>query len=257
MERTSLSVSLGHPIRVVFLNVTIVKGNQVSDPVINEPIMADQEGLRYVKCLGACRHPGGQARGCHVECAKQMTPWPIPPTIQKLAYSYEPTLLEYDDRTKRLYKACLDFLSNILSRLPPELLSNITKMCLRSFAVENARSLHGVPSGTTKIRLSSEIWAHFTTFEGVSYLSSLSNDIDDYHDRRIFVPNPTSTITAVYLGEDYLGVREMLFRSSCSTGGEYVGLEHKGLWWRVVNLDSPTLVIETDVGSPTRLSYHS
>ncbi|KAJ0163094.1 hypothetical protein CTA2_3530 [Colletotrichum tanaceti] len=239
-----------------------VRGDVVSKQMIYQGFMVDRSiNSMYMECSGACEHMGGQGKGCHVACAQQMAPWPLQKALPMLAYQYEPTPSELDDRSKRLHEIAFGFLSATLSRasrLPPELISSIASLCLQDFAVESARNLRDVmmPRGKEKatIRLSSAIWAHVTKFEGIEYLSSLSNQVDDYHCRRIFVPDPLFPVTALCLGEDYLGVREMVFRRSSTTQGELNGLEHKGLWWRLVNLESPTLLVETDVGVPRSLS---
>lgn len=223
----------------------IAREDFVSNQMIHRGMMVDHKGSRYLSCLGDCRHPGGQARGCHVGCIEQLGHWPLQEAIQKLAYQYEPTSLEVDERINRLHDSSFLFLLQALPQLPSEIISDITMMCLRTFAVDYAKAIRPLRSGKTIISVSSEVWAHGIMFEGRQYLTSLSNKADGCHNLRLFVPNPASTVTAINLREDYLGVREIVFRHDCSENSD---LGRQDIWWRVLNLNTSTVVVEHDVG---------
>ncbi|KAH9232171.1 hypothetical protein K456DRAFT_1914806 [Colletotrichum gloeosporioides 23] len=61
-------------------------------------------------------------------------------------------------------------------------------------------------NGSSCIRLSAEIWAHFIDFEGVRYISSLSNSPDDDHAECVFTPDPGQPVDYVLTAENYLSV---------------------------------------------------
>ncbi|KAK1462381.1 hypothetical protein CTAM01_17107 [Colletotrichum tamarilloi] len=222
-------------------DLTIVKAGQSSEEMVYERIMVDLQKSRYITCVGDCSHLDGKTTGCHVECANQITPWPVTEAIEVLAFEYEPTAHEKDDRRSWLHHKLSVLLDKVLVRLPRELCSLIAGLCLRSYAVECARALRAVPSGESSIQLSSKIWGHFTDFEGSSYLSSLSNNNDDCHTQLMYVPKSMSTVTTIYLAEDYFGVRLISF-----CGGSTPTVENcRDLWWRAMDLESsPTLVAQ-------------
>ncbi|KAH9235745.1 hypothetical protein K456DRAFT_34415 [Colletotrichum gloeosporioides 23] len=85
-------------------------------------------------------------------------------------------------------------------------------------------------------------------FEGVQYISSLSNTRDDYLAEFVFKPIATQAVDSVYVAQNYLGVMKVLF---CSSGQALSVEQRRGLWWRIIPLHrcEPVLVTETDVSS--------
>ncbi|KAF6787611.1 hypothetical protein CSOJ01_15191 [Colletotrichum sojae] len=106
-------------------------------------------------------------------------------------------------------------------------------MCLPTIAAECTEDVRTLRGGKTTISVSSEVWAHSVIFEGRQYLSSLSNAPDDYHDARVFAPNPESRVMALHLREDYLGVREVVFRYQCPENGDSSVAACQDSWWRI------------------------
>ncbi|EFQ36785.1 uncharacterized protein GLRG_11932, partial [Colletotrichum graminicola M1.001] len=229
-----------HPLVIAPLIPTKVEdAGQISDDMVYEDNAVDQRGSSYMKCLGDCSHWEGRTTGCHVECANQVSPWPVSEAVKVLAFNYTPTPSECDIREAWLRQTFVAFLNGTFRRLPPELCSKIAaNLCIRTYAVACAKALRAVRGGEFSLCLSSKIWGRFTEFEGSSYLSSLSNNGDDYHNHLIFEPDPTSALGRfVYLAEDYFGVRKMFFSYPTPDVEEL-----RGLWWRVVDLErSPTL----------------
>ncbi|CAI0652177.1 unnamed protein product [Colletotrichum noveboracense] len=82
-------------------------------------------------------------------------------------------------------------------------------------------------------------------FEGVQYISSLSNTRDDYLAEFVFKPIATQAVDSVYVAQNYLGVMKVLF---CSSGQALSVEQRRGLWWRIIPLHrcEPVLVTETD-----------
>ncbi|OHE90313.1 hypothetical protein CORC01_14386 [Colletotrichum orchidophilum] len=102
-----------------------------------------------------------------------------------------------------------------------------------------------VESSSSRICVSAEIWARFIDFEGIQYISSLSNSCDKHHMVSVFKPEPLLPIDSVYIGENYLGVMQVLFCSSTQTPA---AKRRRDLWWRIIRLGErdPSLIIQTD-----------
>lgn len=231
---------------VASLTAFKVRGELISNEMTGLKPMIDQTGTEYIVCLGDCRHRS-RATACHVDCAKQVAPWPLPEATRMLAYQYEPTPLEVEDRKRRLHDISFRFLSQILRQLPPEITSDIAMMCLRTIAVECSKGVRTLRGGKTTISVSCEIWAHGVTFEGRRYITSLSNGPDNYHDVPVFAPNPASHVRAVHLREDYVGVREVVFRHQCLEKSDSSVAPRQDSWWRIADLKSSSLAVESHV----------
>ncbi|CCF45965.1 hypothetical protein CH063_03745, partial [Colletotrichum higginsianum] len=92
--------------------------------------------------------------------------------------------------------------------------------------------------------MSQRIWAHFTTFEGVDYIAPLNNAADHLHAELIFEPDPARSVKTVYIAENHLGARQIIFHHSETP----LALEPcEELWWRNLHLKGPTkLVLQSD-----------
>ncbi|TQN63892.1 hypothetical protein CSHISOI_11532, partial [Colletotrichum shisoi] len=93
--------------------------------------------------------------------------------------------------------------------------------------------------------MSQRIWAHFTTFEGVDYIASLSNAADDLHTKLIFEPDAFRSSRSVHTAENHLGVRKIIFHYSKTSPEVEQGEE---LWWRSIHLlkGQTGLVVQSD-----------
>ncbi|KAK2036466.1 hypothetical protein LZ31DRAFT_561119 [Colletotrichum somersetense] len=218
---------------------------QLSEQLPNDPAMM----AKHIPCVGACSHSGGQATGCHVECVNQVPIERLPALLKLTTPNYEPTPSECARRAAWLHRKSASVLSRTLGILSPELHYQITGYCLRSFAVEYAKAiltLHDTPTNPTTLCLSvtDEIWAHRANFEGINYLSSLSNSADKYHAELIFKPDPKRSVEIIYVAENHLGVEQMIF-CTCSDRPEIN--KSQDLWWRMVHVETSTrLVVQRD-----------
>ncbi|TQN70739.1 hypothetical protein CSHISOI_04722 [Colletotrichum shisoi] len=100
---------------------------------------------------------------------------------------------------------------------------------------------------SSRICISAEIWARFIDFEGVRYISSLSNSPDDGHTESIFAPSTDTAqaVDSIYVAENYLGAMQVLF---CNSSTVPVVERRQRLWWRIIQLQGrcPVLVVQTD-----------
>ncbi|KAK1597709.1 uncharacterized protein LY79DRAFT_354133 [Colletotrichum navitas] len=56
----------------------------------------------------------------------------------------------------------------------------------------------------------SKIYGYKRNFEGINYLSSLSNSANKYHAKLVFKPNPKQPVKIIYISENHLSVK-MIF----------------------------------------------
>ncbi|KZL64983.1 hypothetical protein CT0861_12835, partial [Colletotrichum tofieldiae] len=216
--------------------------------------MTDQYGASFEECLGACPHRGGREVGCHAMCASLVPLASRASLLKVLTYQYEPSPFEV---TRRMNWFHIQFAStspiwrHAKPHLPQELRYQIAThllqgTALRRYTVACTRILpKDMESGSSRIRVSAEIWARFIDFEGVRYISSLSNSPDDDHAESIFAPNTAQAVDSIYVAENHLGAMQVLF---CSSVKAPVVERRQGLWWRIIQLRGrcPVLVIQTD-----------
>ncbi|KAF6840317.1 hypothetical protein CPLU01_01341 [Colletotrichum plurivorum] len=98
---------------------------------------------------------------------------------------------------------------------------------------------------SSQVSTSAEIWTRFVSFEGVRYISSLSNSRDEYHSQSIYAPDTSHDLDVLYIAQTPLGVTQLLFANSSQASDFGNG---QGEWWKVVELlnRSPILITKTD-----------
>ena len=102
------------------------------------------------------------------------------------------------------------------------------------------------------VKFTTRVWARFVSFEGQRYISSLTNvrcpragELDSSLEL-VFDPHSSGPVGFVSLGQDHLGVRELLFSASDPPAIE----ERQGVWWGTIPLpdtDDEMLMMQTDV----------
>ena len=97
-----------------------------------------------------------------------------------------------------------------------------------------------------KVSVSSNIWARYVKFEGVEYVAALANEPDKEFASLLHAEQPGKTVDVVYVAEDHLGIRQLLFGNSTEAPSVK---ERSGIWWRPLPLSSkaPELIWQTDV----------
>lgn len=226
--------------------------------------MYDESGASFEQCIGACRHRDERAIGYHAMCGNSVDAVLRASFLKVLAYQYEPSTADATKRMGWLYSrwASTPILKHTKPPLPQELRLDIAKHLLQGpvlhrYAVACAHTLvKNTECGTSHIRVSAGIWAKFADFEGVRYISSVSNMRDECHTEPLFTPCPSQPVDTVYIAENYLGVVQVLF---CNSAQEPTVEKRQGLWWRVVRLceREPTLTIKTDVSFRVPHLLHS
>lgn len=123
----------------------------------------------------------------------------------------------------------------------------ITQYCVREHAALNAQiQFLSKPSRNFDISTSAQIWASYVEFEGVDYIASLTNGAGHMSASRIYVPQPGHPCDTIYVAEDHLGIRQLLF---CSSTEVPEVRKRPGIWWRTVSVPGGDHVLQgqTDV----------
>ncbi|KAI1771145.1 hypothetical protein F4818DRAFT_430286 [Hypoxylon cercidicola] len=178
---------------------------------------------------------------CHSGCVKLVVHNPYNVSLAT-SYAYEPSMREARRRETWLHSNLASDL--ILSRhhyIPPELRQMIAQPLLREYAVLKAASyLHKLrrPRDIC-VDLLTKVWACYTEFEGITYISDLTNRPGDGYEV-IFVPDLAQRIDCMYMSEDHLGVRQIRF-SSC--GQVPPATPSLGVWWSTLQTASSNLKV--------------
>lgn len=243
---------------VLLANISVVTDDgHSSGEMSNHLAMDDEFGEAFEQCLGACSHLDGRAVGCHAACANYIPPPSRASSLQVSAYQYEPSPA---DVVRRLRWLRLQWISTPILRhakppLPQEIRLQVAKHLLQGTALYRYATVrtsnHARPKRTgqhcsSHIHLVSTIWANFTKFEGVQYISSLSNVRDEDHAEAIFTPCSSKLVDTLYIAENYLGVLQILFCNSIQTPAIE---SSETCWWRIVRVSEQNtmLVAQTDV----------
>ncbi|OTB05541.1 hypothetical protein M426DRAFT_319811 [Hypoxylon sp. CI-4A] len=185
----------------------------------------------YVQCRDVCTHDGGLAVVCHFECVKCLPFYLAGSFALALNYSYEPPLNEKKRRIAWLSSSLTSNLS-LSYNLPNELRSEIAQHLLREYAIMNARSFWTTGGSTnTLLDLELTIWVRYVEFEGIKYISSITNHPDPNAHDILFNPNPAFQIDNIFISEDHLGIRQVYFRP---TGQTPRLAPSPGVWWKTL-----------------------
>ncbi|KAJ4307353.1 hypothetical protein N0V88_000737 [Collariella sp. IMI 366227] len=189
-------------------------------------------------CRGeGCLHRWGDpAVACHTDCLRLVPRESRAAFFEATVYSREPQPAEDKRRHCWLRVKWSGVLCRTYRVLPPELCDSIAKECLRLFAVLHAAALweRARRFPPSPVSFSARVWVYYTWFEGVRYISSLTNrqpDDPNVKAELAFDPKPGHIDASVFLAEDYLGVTKTLIGPASEVPST---TEHRpNLWWRV------------------------
>jgi hypothetical protein len=213
-----------------------------------EAIIGEEDVFCVARPSGqGCMH-GDRAVGCHVGCLGLIPHGARAAFINAMSYSWQPAPAE-DERRRRWLRHRWSSVLCRTYRLPLELCNHIAQHCLRLFAVLGAFASCEGTLVLGSLSFSTKVWARYTLFEGVRYISSLTNEQPAKNDPRarlVFEPMPDLADTTIYLAEDHLGVRELICAASSKPP---TVKERPTIWWRsvVVPGSDPKLESQGDV----------
>lgn len=168
-------------------------------------------------------------------------------------YSFEPGASEEERRRRWSIALLADRMSKMHLPVPTEIRLLIAQHLVRECATAAAQQAwHERCRRDSDVDISLDIWAEYAYIDGARYVSYISNQpVETCAARQIQVARGRPA-TALYVLEDHLGIRELVF------GGETeyrpTTRPESGLWWRTVPLTSERLKIKSDV-SPSSRSY--
>lgn len=173
---------------------------------------------------------------CHLDCVRLVAQERYKFSLAN-AYAYEPSA---EERRRRIAWLRFNLTSDLtLSRdLPIEIRQMIAQHLLREYAVLKATSCLRSLQRPVDIcvDVSAEVWARYTDFEGIKYVSDLTNRPSPREGYRvIFVPDSVQRVDCIYVSEDHLGIRQICFSSCAKVPPAALS---PGVWWRALQLPS-------------------
>lgn len=233
--------------------VVIHKNGQVSKKYkfVSTEIIDDESEIWYKPCKYG-RNELDPADAVHRSCFNEAAP--DAPNLHALirnpvtTYSCEPPT-EEERRRAYWYRAWFATTLSALFRCypissAPELLYMIAAHCVQNLAarstvllgLESMTSNSGKRTGT--VDASKDIWVTKTCFEGYKYIKTLANERPLCGEAILLrEENPDQAVVTVYVAEDHLGVRDIVF---CGPG-KLAAEERPGVWWRTIKGDESIL----------------
>ncbi|KEY63892.1 hypothetical protein S7711_10173, partial [Stachybotrys chartarum IBT 7711] len=194
-----------------------------------------------ISCLNLEGKPTADShQQCHAYCGYFLTCQKSWNCIQVTAYKHPITPHEKIRRCQWLKTKLITSLSNYHNQkrlyLPNEIWSLVAKDLLHCYATINTQVTQG-QAARYQVNLNHEVWCKFTTFEGMNYLSSLSNT--PLRGSTAISSPAVATRKYMYLAENYLGITELRLLSS-PTQPQVDATP--GIWWQEIEVDSEVTV---------------
>ncbi|EHK16880.1 uncharacterized protein TRIVIDRAFT_40972 [Trichoderma virens Gv29-8] len=161
--------------------------------------------------------------------------------VEAMRYKRQPNLLQKEMRRHHLITCLsaglLESFAQQGTHLPLELWNKIAEHLLPHYASANARSLWRRIK-PEPVRMTEDIWCKYVDFEGIRYITKLSNSPSDGWEL-IYRPSGES-IKYIFTAENHLGVISLLFSTSSN---EPQVDEAPGIWWRTVHVKGEDLAL--------------
>ncbi|KAI1479326.1 hypothetical protein F4774DRAFT_425973 [Daldinia eschscholtzii] len=221
-----------------------------------------QDYIICMYCCQKCTRDGVSIPGFHASCYRFNTQIVSDVFLRYTQFKYEPPLAGEIDRQR--HKRLTGLLASNLMRqqwpkyIPSELWHMIAQHLVRECAIVTAQMQIFSPfvRGSV-VKRTRDVYAHYTSVEGIAYLSSISNQ-DVSLGRRgklLFKGHEGHLFRKIYIASDHFGIRDVLFTRdgyhSKSTdmhhANTYVTNVHRK-WWRCVSLKNGVawIVYKTD-----------
>lgn len=206
----------------------------------------DLAGVIYRPCWWKpCSH-GENAIGCHVGCINVETSdsWEIFNDVT--TYTYDSPLSEDMRRARWLQSDLVSILQETLP-VPVEICNMTARYAICEHAAQITRALStGARDNDFTVSVSAGIWACYVEFEGVNYITSLTNEPGGSSTPAIYTPRSGRVASIIYVAENHLGILQLLFGNEPEAPA--IG-ERQGVWWKVLHVSksNPTIRGHTDV----------
>ncbi|KAI0172295.1 hypothetical protein GGR52DRAFT_463570 [Hypoxylon sp. FL1284] len=174
---------------------------------------------------------------CHADCAR---------LVAEERYRYQFSLANVyaceppvEEAKRRVSWLCSGLTADLTLPyyLPFEMRRMIARHLLGEYAVAKAIScwLQHPPPSDISVDVSTKVFARYTEFEGISYISSLTNAPGKEYEL-VYSPDPERQVKCVYVCENHLGIRQIHF--SCGDQVPPV-TSFPGAWWNTLQCPSP------------------
>uniref|UniRef100_A0A8H7TTW3 Uncharacterized protein n=1 Tax=Bionectria ochroleuca TaxID=29856 RepID=A0A8H7TTW3_BIOOC len=201
----------------------------------------DKKKIRYVPFEGNPKNYGASfldtlphpfRHSFHPECVEDgFKAGVLPSVLDKVAYSYVPTVTEFKRRLRWLHQELSNDLARHHGALTGYLAYKTAGHCLSLLITALSMSTKEYnDAAITSFRVDGDIWARLVKFEG--------------KDRVVKLRKPEGLPTALYVAFDYLGIRKLI-----------VGVDddeppsispEDGLWWFTMKIDGDSFTCQSD-----------
>ncbi|KAI0902715.1 hypothetical protein F4823DRAFT_621082 [Ustulina deusta] len=211
----------------------------------SEDHLDERLNLRFGPCIGTCPHPEGQAAGCHWGCLSFA---PLPPSLSLLKateYSFEPCERAQREREILISRKLSRRLGYRYGILPPEIWFMVAEYLIRECAVVTIQeSWLGRYSFSCRLDISKSISVRHVRIDDVPYIAHLSNTDDGCN--ACILRDRTANVHTVYVLEDHLGIRQILFDISKNSCGLSRFGPKPGMWWYTIPVTNGMLQTMSD-----------
>lgn len=220
----------------------------------------DLLGPKLRRCSNFCLHYNGRITSYHSGCL-EVSRLPSEEFRSSSKYDFKPLASEVQRRFDNIHGLLSDRLAELGTvELPTEIRSMVARELVRECAVNNMDylcSTFRVNGATLDISLG--VWGLYINIDGTEYLATLSNTMETRSVKLLDI-NTAQNVDIVYVGADYLGVRQLIFANLADTDSlPSSGDPTKSVWWRAlpVPIMPKTLAACSDVSPPPSLSPSS
>ena len=150
-------------------------------------------------------------------------------------YSFQLTILEERRRRDHMLQVLTERLKAFWAkRLPDELCRIIASFLVRECAVVTTQELVDKNSATDSVvDLSNDVYIRYVMIDGIRYIRSLRNSSRsavEPGEKLLLDAQVARNVRNIYIGEDHLGIRQILFSSFSFVSSRH-DLGTPGLWW--------------------------
>jgi hypothetical protein len=212
---------------------------------------------QLIACLTLdCNHRPGvfsDAVAYHAECFAFASSPLSAPFLDATRYTFDPMPWEHRRLYERTWQLLAARLGTIYPTLPAELCLVVATHLVSLCAVSATEAVCLAPDrqgADCAVSTSEPVWASYIFLHGIRYVASLSNQPSP-GSRKVFDVATMPRAAAVYLLEDHLGVRQVVF-SATGEPSNLPSFSHGklGPWWRVLAPCPERLEGKSDVSRP-------
>jgi len=238
--------------------------SQVTRPFVYDDLgdmlpMHRDEQLRaeLIACLALdCNHSPSvfsKAIAYHAECFAFASSPLSAPFLDATRYTFHPMPWEHRRRHERTRQLLGARLGTMYPTLPAELCLVVAAHLVPSCAVSATEAVCLAPDRQAAdccVSTSEPVWASYVSLHGIRYVASLSNQPGPGF-RKVFDVATMPRAAAVYLLEDHLGVRQVVFSATNEPSNlPFFSHGKPGPWWRVLAPCPEQLEGKSDVSRP-------